>query len=107
MSPIEREPVYGATTSLAGACSHPVRIAQVRSRSNFIGRKRYPRQLRGAWPVTATLVGLAPATAIGGALVEHAGWEWCFVAAALTALTGVAVVLLRGTLTLEAAVAAS
>jgi hypothetical protein len=36
---------------------------------------------------------LRAATAIGGALVEHAGWEWCFVAAALTALMGFAVVL--------------
>jgi MFS family permease len=61
-----------------------------------------------AWPVTATLVGFAPGTAIGGALVEHAGWEWCFVAAALTALLGFAVVLrYRGTLTLEAAAVAS
>ena len=85
ISLIEREPVYGATTSLAGACSHPVRIAQVRSRSNLIGTEGHPRWLRSAWPVTATLVGFAPATAIGGALVEHAGWEWCFVAAALTA----------------------
>jgi MFS family permease len=52
-----------------------------------------------AWPVTATLVGFAPGTAIGGALVEHSGWQWCFVAAALTALLGFAVVLrYRGTL---------
>jgi MFS family permease len=57
-----------------------------------------------AWPVTATLVGFAPGTAIGGALVEHAGWEWCFVAAALTALLGFAVVLrYRGTLALRPA----
>ena len=41
---------------------------------------------------------LAPGTAIGGVLVEHAGWEWCFVAAALAALVGGAVVLrFRGT----------
>jgi MFS family permease len=52
-----------------------------------------------AWPVTATLVGFAPGTAIGGALLEHAGWRWCFVAAALAALLGFAVVLrYRGTL---------
>jgi MFS family permease len=52
-----------------------------------------------AWPVTSTLIGFAPGTAIGGALVEHAGWEWCFVAAALTALLGFVVVLrYRGTL---------
>ncbi len=57
-----------------------------------------------AWPVTATLVGFAPGTAIGGALVEQVGWEWCFVAAALTALLGFAVVLrFRGTLGLEPA----
>ena len=55
-----------------------------------------------AWPVTAILVGFAPGTAIGGALVDHAGWEWCFVAAALTALLGFAVVLrYRGTFTLK------
>jgi MFS family permease len=52
-----------------------------------------------AWPVTATLVGFAPGTAIGGALVEHSGWQWCLVAAALTALLGFVVVLrYRGTL---------
>jgi MFS family permease len=52
-----------------------------------------------AWPVTATLVGFAPGTALGGALVEHAGWRWCFVAAAVTAVLGFAVVLrYRGTL---------
>jgi MFS family permease len=57
-----------------------------------------------AWPVTATLVGFAPGTAIGGALLEHAGWQWCFVAAALTAMLGCAVVLrYRGTLVREAA----
>jgi MFS family permease len=61
-----------------------------------------------AWPVTATLVGFAPGTAIGGALVERAGWEWCFVAAALTALLGFAVVLrYRGTLTPKPAAALS
>jgi MFS family permease len=55
-----------------------------------------------AWPVTAILVGFAPGTALGGALVDHAGWEWCFVAAALTALLGFAVVLrYRGTFTLK------
>ena len=60
-----------------------------------------------AWPVTATLVGFAPGTAIGGALVEHAGWRWCFVAAALTALLGFAVVLrYRGTLVGKPAIAA-
>jgi MFS family permease len=58
-----------------------------------------------AWPVTATLVGFAPGTAIGGVLLEHAGWRWCFVAAALTALLGFAVVLrYRGTLARKAAV---
>lgn len=58
-----------------------------------------------AWPVTATLVGFAPGTAVGGALLEHAGWRWCFVAAALTALLGFAVVLrYRGTLVRRAAV---
>jgi MFS family permease len=52
-----------------------------------------------AWPVTTTLIGFAPGTAIGGVLLEHAGWRWCFVAAALTALLGFAVVLrYRGTL---------
>jgi MFS family permease len=52
-----------------------------------------------AWPVTTTLIGFAPGTAIGGALLEHAGWRWCFVAAVLTALLGFAVVLrYRGTL---------
>ena len=61
-----------------------------------------------AWPVTATLIGFAPGTAIGGALVEHAGWEWCFVAAALTALLGFAVVLrYRGTLAREPVAAVS
>src|SRR6476619_5035233 len=61
-----------------------------------------------AWPVTATLVGFAPGTAIGGALVQHAGWEWCFVAAALTALLGFAVVLrYRGTLAREPAAVVS
>jgi MFS family permease len=59
-----------------------------------------------AWPVTATLVGFAPGTAIGGALVQHASWRWCFVAAALTALLGLAVVLrYRNTLVPEPAVA--
>jgi MFS family permease len=43
--------------------------------------------------VTATLIGFAPGTAIGGALVQHASWRWCFVAAAATALLGLAVVL--------------
>ena len=33
ISPIEREPVYDATTPLAGMCVHPVPIAQSRSRS--------------------------------------------------------------------------
>jgi MFS family permease len=57
-----------------------------------------------AWPVTAILIGFAPGTAIGGALVDHAGWEWCFVAAAVTALSGFAVVLrYRGTFALERA----
>jgi MFS family permease len=61
-----------------------------------------------AWPVTATLIGFAPGTAIGGALVEHAGWEWCFVAAALTALLGLAVVVrYRGTLAPKPEVALS
>jgi hypothetical protein len=58
-----------------------------------------------AWPVTATLIGFAPGTAIGGALLEHAGWRWCFVAAAATAVLGFAVVLrYRGTLVRSAAV---
>jgi MFS family permease len=60
-----------------------------------------------AWPVTATLVGFAPGTAIGGLLVEGPGWQWCFVAAALTALVGFAVVYrYRGTLATPAAVPA-
>jgi MFS family permease len=60
-----------------------------------------------AWPVTTTLIGFAPGTAIGGALLEHAGWRWCFVAAVLTALLGFAVVLrYRGTLLVRPAVAA-
>jgi MFS family permease len=46
-----------------------------------------------AWPVTTTLIGFAPGTAVGGALLEHAGWRWCFAAAAVTALLGFAVVL--------------
>jgi MFS family permease len=60
-----------------------------------------------AWPVTATLVGFAPGTAIGGILVEGPGWQWCFVAAALTGLLGFAVVFrYRGTLATPAAVPA-
>jgi acyl-CoA synthetase (AMP-forming)/AMP-acid ligase II len=43
--------------------------------------------------VTATLVGFARRRRSAVRLVEHAGWEWCFVAAALTALMGFAVVL--------------
>jgi MFS family permease len=59
-----------------------------------------------AWPVTATLIGFAPGTAVGGLLVEHATWRWCFVAASLTALLGFAVVLrYRGTLVRQPAVA--
>jgi len=38
----------------------------------------------------------------GAPRAVHAGWEWCFVAAALTARLGFAVVLrYRGTLTLR------
>ena len=52
-----------------------------------------------SWPVTATLIGFAPGTAIGGALVEESGWEACFVAAAAFAALGAVVVwLYRGTL---------
>jgi MFS family permease len=58
-----------------------------------------------AWPVTTTLIGFAPGTAIGGVLLQHAGWRWCFVAAMLTALLGFAVVLRqRGTLVRRPAV---
>ena len=46
-----------------------------------------------AWPLTAMLVGFAPGTAIGGALVEGAGWPWCFVSGAMAAGLGFAVVL--------------
>ena len=45
-----------------------------------------------AWPVTATLLGFAPGTALGGVLVEEVGWHACFAAAALTAAIGAAVV---------------
>jgi hypothetical protein len=45
-----------------------------------------------AWPVTATLIGFAPGTALGGLLVEQVGWHACFGAAALTAAIGAAVV---------------
>ena len=45
-----------------------------------------------AWPVTATLVGFAPGTALGGVLVEEVGWQACFAAAALAAAIGGAVV---------------
>ena len=52
-----------------------------------------------AWPVTATLIGFAPGTAIGGVLYEELGWQSCFVAAALTAAIGaIVVVRYRGTL---------
>ena len=52
-----------------------------------------------SWPVTATLIGFAPGTAIGGALVEESGWEACFVAAAAFAALGAVVVWwYRGTL---------
>ena len=52
-----------------------------------------------SWPVTATLIGFAPGTAIGGILVEESGWESCFVAAAAFAALGAAVVYrYRGTL---------
>jgi hypothetical protein len=45
-----------------------------------------------AWPVTATLVGFAPGTALGGLLVEEVCWHACFAAAAFTAAVGAAVV---------------
>jgi MFS family permease len=52
-----------------------------------------------SWPVTATLVGFAPGTAVGGALVEEQGWEACFLAAAAFAVVGAIVVWwYRGTL---------
>ncbi len=52
-----------------------------------------------SWPVTATLIGFAPGTAIGGALVEGSGWEACFLAAAAFAALGAVVVWwYRGTL---------
>jgi MFS family permease len=52
-----------------------------------------------AWPVTATLIGFAPGTALGGLLVEEVGWHACFAAAAVAAAIGAAVVYgYRGTL---------
>jgi MFS family permease len=52
-----------------------------------------------SWPVTATLIGFAPGTAIGGLLVEEVGWEACFAAAAAFAALGAVVVYwYRGTL---------
>jgi MFS family permease len=52
-----------------------------------------------AWPVTAILVGFAAGTAVGGGLVEFSDWRACFVAAALAAAVGAAVVYrYRGTL---------
>ena len=52
-----------------------------------------------SWPVTATLIGFAPGTAIGGLLVEEVGWEACFAAAAAFAALGAIVVYwYRGTL---------
>ena len=39
-SAIEREPVNGPTTSLAGSCSHPVPIAQDRPRSGVTAGER-------------------------------------------------------------------
>ena len=56
-----------------------------------------------AWPVTATLIGFAPGTAVGGVLYEAFGWHACFVAAALTAALGALVVVrYRGTLSVPA-----
>ena len=55
-----------------------------------------------AWPVTAILVGFAAGTAGGGALVEAADWRACFVAAAVAAGLGAAVVYrFRGTLSVS------
>ena len=52
-----------------------------------------------AWPVTAILVGFAAGTAVGGALIEASDWRACFVAAAVAAAIGAAVVYrYRGTL---------
>jgi MFS family permease len=60
-----------------------------------------------AWPVTATLVGFAPGTALGGLLVEGPGWSWCFLAAAAFGAVGALVVWrYRGTLAPAALVAA-
>ena len=55
-----------------------------------------------AWPVTAILVGFAGGTAVGGGLVEAADWRACFVAAAVAAGFGAAVVYrFRGTLSVS------
>ena len=44
------------------------------------------------WPFTAMLAGFAVGTAVGGFLVEVAGWHACFIAAALVGAVGAAVV---------------
>jgi MFS family permease len=60
-----------------------------------------------AWPVTATLIGFAPGTALGGLLVEGPGWPACFVAAAAFGALGALVVWrYRGTLAPAALIAA-
>jgi MFS family permease len=62
--------------------------------NQLIGRLAPPGAVTEAyaWPVTATLLGFAPGTAVGGVLVEQVGWHACFAAAALTAAIGAAVV---------------
>ena len=62
--------------------------------NELIGRLAPPGAVTEAyaWPVTATLIGFAPGTALGGLLVEEVGWHASFVAAAFTAAVGAAVV---------------
>ena len=40
------------------------------------------------WPVTAMIAGFAAGSAVGGALVECAGWHACFVAASVIGMLG-------------------
>jgi MFS family permease len=62
--------------------------------NELIGRLAPPGAVTEAyaWPVTATLIGFAPGTALGGLLVEEVGWHACFAAAAFTAAVGASVV---------------